>query len=167
MFREKSANEITDFFVDMYINVPVEEWGGLLEAQDIPNLRLGMCAYFGTVMTLLYSPEVVDDLAELILDQFQEYDPKIFNQLDCDNMLFFSIPEDLKVFCLQEFLPEIRNATEDIELSSEEFIRFEVNALGTVFKLLYAFVWQVRKVQNQNFCETVKGIFLGRCFGDG
>ncbi len=70
--REKSANEITDFFVDMYINVPVEEWGGLLEAQDIPSLRLGMCGYFGTALTLLYDPEVVDALVEYLLGQFTE-----------------------------------------------------------------------------------------------
>ncbi len=57
---------------------------------------------------------------------------------------YFSIPEDLKVFCMQEFLPEIRNATANFDLHGEDFIRFEVDTFGTVFKLLYAFLWQVR-----------------------
>ena len=37
--RAKSAVDVTSEFVDMYIEVPVEEWGKQLEAADIPNLR--------------------------------------------------------------------------------------------------------------------------------
>ena len=37
--RSKSAVDVTSEFVDMYIEVPVEEWGKQLEAADIPNLR--------------------------------------------------------------------------------------------------------------------------------
>ena len=37
--RTKSAVDTTSEFVDMYIEVPVEEWGKQLEAADIPNLR--------------------------------------------------------------------------------------------------------------------------------
>ena len=40
--RDKSAIDITSEFVDMYIEVPVEEWGKLLDSSDIPNLR---CKY--------------------------------------------------------------------------------------------------------------------------
>lgn len=56
----------------MYIEVPVQEWGGLLEAADIPNLRLTMCGYFGTVLTMLYPPDVVDDIVDYLLGQFTE-----------------------------------------------------------------------------------------------
>ena len=31
--------EITDEFVDMYIEVPVEEWKKGLDSADMPNLR--------------------------------------------------------------------------------------------------------------------------------
>ena len=37
--RAKSAVDVTSEFVDMYIEVPVEEWGKQLEVADIPNLR--------------------------------------------------------------------------------------------------------------------------------
>lgn len=31
--------EVTDEFVDLYIEVPVEEWKKALDSADIPNLR--------------------------------------------------------------------------------------------------------------------------------
>jgi hypothetical protein len=72
LFRGKSAVEITSEFIDMYIEVPVEEWGTILDASDFPSLRLGMCGYFGTVLTLLYDAETVDSIVEYLLDQFTE-----------------------------------------------------------------------------------------------
>ena len=58
----------------MYIDVPVEEWGQLLEDAEIPNLRLTMCGYFGTALSLLYPPEIVDSLVDFLLGQFTEYE---------------------------------------------------------------------------------------------
>ncbi len=52
------------------------------------------------------------------------------------------MPEDLKQFCLIDFLAEVRNATSHIELSVTEKGKIEGNTIGTVIKLLYAFVWQ-------------------------
>ena len=71
--RAKSGNEITSDFVDMYINDPVEEWGNKLVAADIPNLRLTMCGYFGTALSLLYEEDLVDSVVKFLLDQFPEY----------------------------------------------------------------------------------------------
>ena len=71
--RSGNAEEITNQFIDMYIDVPVEEWGERLVAADIPNLRLTMCGYFGTVLTLLYPPELVDEVVDVLLDLFGEY----------------------------------------------------------------------------------------------
>ena len=68
--RPKSGLEITDEFVDMYINVPVEEWGTQLDAADFPSLRLIMCGYFGSVLTLLYPADIVDSVVDYLLDQF-------------------------------------------------------------------------------------------------
>ena len=48
-FRDKSAIDITSEFVDMYIEVPVEEWGKLLDSSDIPNLR---CKYIHKLQIL-------------------------------------------------------------------------------------------------------------------
>lgn len=124
--RSKSGAEVTSDFIDMYINVPVEEWGDLLESADVPNLRLTMCGYFSTVLTLLYPPEMVDEIVDYLLGQFTD------------------MTEDIKVFCLQEFLPEIRNVvTKNQTLPHNEWLAFEGNTFSTLIKLLYAFLWQV------------------------
>ena len=93
----------------------------------IPNIRLTMCGYFGTVLTLLYDQEVVDELVDYLIGAFE-------------------LPDDVKIFCLQQFLPEMRNATEHIELPSDEFFKLEGNLLSTGLKLIYAFLWQVNLI---------------------
>lgn len=122
--RSKSGAEITSEFIDMYIQVPVEEWGHLLDDADFPSLRLGMCGYFSTVLTLLYPPEVVDVLVEVLLG------------------IFSDIPEDVKVFCLEDFLPEVRVATSHVNMTAEEKSKFQGNTFSTLIKLVYAFLWQ-------------------------
>jgi hypothetical protein len=52
------------------------------------------------------------------------------------------MPEDLRQFCLIDYLAEVRLATSHIELSVAEKGKIEGNTIGTVLKLLYAFVWQ-------------------------
>ena len=130
-YRSKSAIEITNEFVDMYIEVPVAEWGKLLESADIPNLRLTMCGYISTVLTVLYEQEVVDELVDYLIG-------------------LFDLPDDIKVFCLQEFLPEMRLAlnASHVDLTGEEFFKLEGNFISTIVKLLYAFLWQVSGTNN-------------------
>ena len=85
-----------------------------------------MCGYFGTVLTVLYPEGVVDELVDFLIG-------------------LFDLPEDVKVFCLQQFLPEMRMAlnVSEISLTSDEFFKMEGNFLSTIIKLLYAFLWQV------------------------
>ena len=52
----------------MYIEVPVEEWGKILDETDFPNLRIGMCGFFATTLTLLYPDETVNELAAYLLE---------------------------------------------------------------------------------------------------
>ena len=52
----------------MYIEVPVEEWGTILKETDFPDLRLTMCTYFVTAMTILYPEDTVDELASYLLE---------------------------------------------------------------------------------------------------
>ena len=66
--RPQTGAEITSDFVDMYIEVPVEEWGTILDETDFPNLRIGMCGFFVTTLSLLYPEEVVDELAAYLLE---------------------------------------------------------------------------------------------------
>ena len=52
------------------------------------------------------------------------------------------MPEDLRQFCLVDFLGEVREATSHIQLSLAEKGKIEGNTLGTILKLVYAFLWQ-------------------------
>ena len=58
-------------------------------------------------------------------------------------IILFRITDDIKIFCVQEFLPEFRSITNNETIPQEEFLKFEGNAVSTVIKLLYAFLWQV------------------------
>ena len=51
---------------------------------------------------------------------------------------------DIKEFCVQELLPEVRMATKNLNLPMEEFSKLEGNTFSMVIKLIYAFLWQVR-----------------------
>lgn len=68
MLREQTAAEVTSDFIDMYIEVPVEEWGTILEETDFPDLRVSMCGFFVTALTLLYPEDTVDELAAYLLE---------------------------------------------------------------------------------------------------
>ena len=99
-----------------------------------------MCGYFATVLTVLYEPDIVDDIADYLIDAF-------------------NLSDDIKIFCLQQFLPEIRNATSYIDLPSDEFFKFEGNTWSTALKLVYAFLWQVSETKNLNLkLKTIKNI---------
>ena len=67
-FREQTAAEVTSDFIDMYIEVPVEEWGTILRETDFPDLRVSMCGFFVTALTLLYPEDTVDELAAYLLE---------------------------------------------------------------------------------------------------
>jgi len=131
--RAKSGIEITSDFVDMYINDPVVEWGNKLEAADFPSLRLIMCGYFGTALSLLYPADVVDSLVDYLLGLFTEITP------------------DIKEFCVGEFLPELRSATGNFNLPQEEFLILEGNVFSTLIKLVYAFLWQEEVLTQDDF----------------
>ena len=72
----------------------------------------------------------------------------------------FSITPDITEFCLGEFIPEVRLATQSFNLTSEEFLRLEGNLFSTFTKLVYSFLWQVSFVLRDS--ETPTEIFGGK-----
>ena len=71
---------------------------------------------------------------------------------------YFSVTPDITEFCLGEFITEIRFATQHVNLTSEEFIKFEGNIFSTVIKLFYAFLWQVFYLNT--YLHVIYGIYF-------
>jgi len=54
----------------------------------------------------------------------------------------FNLPDDIRSFMFDQYLPEIRLATAEINLGVLEKGQFQLNTVGTLVKLIYAFLWQ-------------------------
>jgi len=118
-----TALELADQFVNMHLNMDVTEWYEHTNSLAIPRYELIFSGLFSTVLTIVYPPELVD-----------EWVPKLSGA--------FGVPEEDTEFIMNYYLPEIRNATEFLNLTEEEKNDFEIDAWTTVFKLVYAFLWQ-------------------------
>ena len=70
LFRELSGEEITDFFMNMYIETPVEDWGHILNETDFPDLRITMCGYFSLALTMSFEETFVDAVVKVLADAF-------------------------------------------------------------------------------------------------
>ena len=123
--REMLGEEIVDAWLDMFENLPVEEWYDAAGLFDImPSIQKTMGGIFGYVLILL-SPDLETAIA--IGTPF----------LDALGVS----PED-KMFFLDDYMPLLQNATENVTISVLEKAELLESTAGTVMKLLYAFVWQ-------------------------
>ena len=68
--RELSGQEITDLFMNMYIETPVQDWGHILNETDFPDLRITMCGYFSLALTMTFNESVVDTLTDILANAF-------------------------------------------------------------------------------------------------
>ena len=122
--RGMSGEEVVDLWLDMYDTLPVEEWYHASESFDVaPSIRETFAGIFGFVLRLLTDLETAIAVGEPFMDALGV------------------LPEDKKFF-LQDYLPLLYNATEDVSISVLEKAELLENTSATVLKLLYAFVWQ-------------------------
>ena len=68
--RLQSGEEITDFFMNMYIETPVEDWGHMLNETDFPDLRITMCGFFSLALTMSFDEPIVDAFVEILATAF-------------------------------------------------------------------------------------------------
>merc|ERR1712033_105321 len=54
----------------------------------------------------------------------------------------FNLPNETRAFIFDVYLPEIRAGTADVSLGFLEHAQFQLNTVGTLVKLIYAFLWQ-------------------------
>ena len=57
--------------------------------------------------------------------------------------------DEMIEMCVDNFVPAIRAATEDVTITEEERTSLFKHFFGTIAKLLFSFVWQVGDVELQ------------------
>jgi len=121
--RRNSAKETAQQLANLLKDSPVDNWKDGIAELDTPDYMVTFSAIICTLLTLQQPTEQVDAIIPLLMDAF-------------------NLPEDARTFILEEYLPEIRNSTADIQLGLIEKPRLQLNTLGTLMKLMYAFLWQ-------------------------
>ncbi|XP_059083578.1 uncharacterized protein LOC131880876 [Tigriopus californicus] len=122
--RPLTALELTDIIMEMYLNEPVATWGDRLYDLDFPPIRVGMCSFFATALQLTFEEDIMDQIVEVLVNSFAGFD------------------EEMKEFCVDTFIPEMRQTIGHIELPEEEKQKFLGLFEGTALKLIFSFVWQ-------------------------
>lgn len=65
-----TAIQVVDYLMNAYIDIPVSEWGTVLEEADFPNIAICMSGTFCTILTLIFPEEVVNYLVPTLIDIF-------------------------------------------------------------------------------------------------
>ena len=125
--RAENALEITDNFMNMYLNMPVEEWFQHTASIDVPDYYLSFAGLFSTIVTIGFSDEVVDKYIPILADAF-------------------SLPDEYLDYIMNIYLPEIRNLTSSLNLGIVQRTKFVENALSATLKLIYSFLWQEERL---------------------
>ena len=121
--RALSALQIEEDLFQMRLTMPVTEWYVHTRAVDVPHYYLSFAGVFAAVATVLFKPPFVDVAIPIFSDAF-------------------GMSEEFERFILDVYLPEVRNITGNQQLASLEKVKFLGNFLGTVGKIMYAFLWQ-------------------------
>ena len=69
-FRNMTSIEVVDYLMNVYIEVPVSEWGIILENADFPTLARCMSGTFSLIFTFLLPEETVNILVPALIDFF-------------------------------------------------------------------------------------------------
>jgi hypothetical protein len=118
-----SGIDSTQQLTDMFRTAPVDSWEAKILSVDMPQYMVTFSAIISTWLTLLLPENIVDIAVQLLGEAF-------------------GLPQSDADFILKDYLPELRNATATIKLSSLEKMSLGLKGSGTVMKLVYAFCWQ-------------------------
>ena len=133
-------------FLEMFQTKDVTEWTETFRAVDLPDLRLTFAGLFGHLLLLQFdfnttlaitSPLIGGLEASILIEDFHGiiYNPDLFG-----------FTEDQKEFFTDHYLPLLDREMEEISLSLVEKAQLSENTIGTVTKLLYAFLWQEKTI---------------------
>jgi len=121
--RTSNAKETAGQLAELLRSQPVDTWKEGIAELDTPDYMVTFSGIICTLLTLQLSEEQVDAVVPTLMDAF-------------------NLPDDIRSFMFDQYLPEIRLATADINLGVLEKGQFQLNTVGTLVKLIYAFLWQ-------------------------
>jgi len=122
--RDLTAEEVLDLWFDMFKNYPVEEWNQIADVFDIiPSIQRAFGGVFGYILSIITDLETAVAVGTPFLD-------------------LLGVSAEDKSFFIDDYLPLADNLTANISLSQFEKAQLIEDTVGTVLKLLFAFVWQ-------------------------
>jgi len=121
--RSRSGIATAQQLADMLRTESVTTWAEGIGALDTPDYMLTFSGIVCTLLTLQLPAEQVDAIIPPLMDAF-------------------SLPEEARTYIFEHYLPEIRLATADVNLGILELYQFQLNTVGTLTKIIYAFLWQ-------------------------
>lgn len=121
--RARDSRATAQQLADLLRSEQVDNWTQGIEELDTPDYMLTFSGIVCTLLTLQLPAEQVDTVLPVLMDAF-------------------NLPEEARAFVFDIYLPEIRVATADVSLGFIDHAQFQLNTVGTLMKLIYAFLWQ-------------------------
>ena len=126
----------------MFADEPVSSWSETLENLDVPHSYYLTFAAFLSVIAAILLPWVVVDTVI----------PKLARAI---------IPKDAADFLIDDYFPELREATKDIEVAHSDKQSLINKFFGMLMKLIYAFLWQEHFIPMPSVYKHQSAIRLG------
>jgi len=121
--RSKSSTATAQQLADMLRTQSVDTWTEGIAGLDTPDYMLTFSGLVCTLLTLQLPEDQVDTIVPPLMDAF-------------------GLPDDARAFIFDHYLPEIRLATAEVSIGLLQKAQFELNTVGTLMKIIYAFLWQ-------------------------
>jgi len=137
--RAKTGVQIAQVVTDMYSFQPVGEWRSTLASLDLPRYEVTFSAIVTTLITLLLPTSIAEPLIRTLTG-------------------IFGISE-LGPFIIDTYLPKLRRAFSRTRLPIFTKLKLLKNTLSTVYKLVYAFLFQEQTIDiDMDMAEMMKGM---------
>eukprot|EP00450_Noctiluca_scintillans_P003820 CAMPEP_0194496218 /NCGR_PEP_ID=MMETSP0253-20130528/13563_1 /TAXON_ID=2966 /ORGANISM="Noctiluca scintillans" /LENGTH=537 /DNA_ID=CAMNT_0039337589 /DNA_START=65 /DNA_END=1678 /DNA_ORIENTATION=- len=121
--RPYNAIQLSKQLYTIPLSNPLHTWTSMLEALDVPWYYVTFAAIVTNALTLTAPDAINDKLIPLLMSAF-------------------GLSDKDQQFMVGTYLPAIRGALAQVEVSLAEKVALVPKFVGTLLKILYAFVWQ-------------------------
>ena len=142
--RIMSAAEIVDYWLNMFETTDVTEWFEAFKIIDMPRLQKTFSGIFGHILLLEFGFNRTVEIATPFM-----------------NLL--GVKDEDQRFIFDEYLPLLEQYIGHIDLTLLETAELNENAIGTVVKLLWAFVWQESIIDLGCIKSAITFSFVSTC----